>query len=33
MAGEGHQESKDIGLSPLSQLDELVALFGTLTVE
>jgi DNA repair protein RadA/Sms len=33
MAGEGHRESKDIGLSPLSQLDELVALFGTLTVE
>jgi DNA repair protein RadA/Sms len=32
MAGEGHR-SKDIGLSPLSQLDELVALFGTLTVE
>ncbi|HEY6921350.1 MAG TPA: DNA repair protein RadA [Methyloceanibacter sp.] len=33
MAGEGDRESKDIGLSPLSQLDELVALFGTLTVE
>ncbi|HET7448778.1 MAG TPA: DNA repair protein RadA [Methyloceanibacter sp.] len=33
MAGEGDRESKDIGLSPLSQLDELVALFGALTVE
>jgi DNA repair protein RadA/Sms len=33
MAGEGDREAKDIGLSPLCQLDELVALFGTLTVE
>jgi DNA repair protein RadA/Sms len=33
MAGEGDREAKDIALSPLSQLDELVALFGTLTVE
>jgi DNA repair protein RadA/Sms len=33
MAGEGDREVKDIALSSLSQLDELVALFGTLTVE
>jgi DNA repair protein RadA/Sms len=33
MAGEGDREAKDIGLSPLCQLDELVALFATLTVE
>jgi DNA repair protein RadA/Sms len=32
-AAEGHRESKDLGLLPLSQLDELVALFGTLPIE
>ena len=32
-AAEGHRETKDLGLLPLSQLDELVALFGTLPIE
>jgi predicted ATP-dependent serine protease len=31
-AAEGHRETKDLGLLPISQLDELVALFGTLPV-
>jgi DNA repair protein RadA/Sms len=31
-AAEGHRETKDLGLLPMSQLDELVALFGTLPV-
>jgi DNA repair protein RadA/Sms len=32
-AAEGHRETRDLGLLPISQLDELVALFGTLPVE
>jgi DNA repair protein RadA/Sms len=32
-AAEGHRETKDLGLLPISQLDELVALFGTLPIE
>jgi DNA repair protein RadA/Sms len=31
-AAEGHRETKDLGLLPISQLDELIALFGTLPV-
>jgi predicted ATP-dependent serine protease len=32
-ASEGEREAKDMRLLPLSQLDELVALFATLPVE
>jgi DNA repair protein RadA/Sms len=32
-AGEGARETRELGILPLSQLDELVALFGTQPVE